>query len=1004
MAVVFVFLIVGLANAQLVINEGSNKNYPTVVDEDGDYEDWIEIYNSGNTVIDLFNYSLSDNSMPGEWKFPHQMIHPGEYILVLCSGKNRFATSAFTAVCHDTLYTPRTGWSVHYFTTPFYWDGFSNLIVNICTYNDYYTSNSIHQQSATSYNSSIIGAIDGGSACGLTGGGLVRQRPNIRFDAVAAGTGNLQNGPTDYPAPYGNWYWSARQQFLFRASELTAAGLGQGFIDSLAFEVLSTSPVTYSRIDLSLASTGLAELSAAFIPAEGNKNHTNFGISSGGETIKLYNPSNILISSLNVNCGQGIGVSTGAFPDASSIVRKFAHPTPGTTNNLSVPAVSYAGTPVFSVRGGVCSAPISVSITAPNTPGTDIYYTMDGSDPDTSSLLWSGTPIFIFQNTVLRARAFADGFIPGLTASASYLFNAGHVTPVISVMTDSDNLFGPSGMFDNPSLDLLKPASVEYFDSTASHNLIHSGRAGIMMDGGWAARSQPQRAFRINFDHGVLGDGPVFHRVIPDRPSRNQYGDFYLRNGSNNFLRLPYKDAAQVKMMGDGSYNYYAAWRPVSVYINGSYWGLYELREKTNIEMFNLAENASPGTVEILSSTSQYGFTLRAIEGSVASFHDAHDHFMQLDPADTSFWSRADRYFDLKYYNDYIIAQLWMDNVDWGFNYNNLKLYRSDATDYRWRYILTDLEYGLLPNDQPWIFNCYHNYLNQLINWPSSDPDNPHLNIWLRGIQNDRFRNYFINRFADLMNTLYLPSRLLAIDNSMFNQTVVEMANEYRRWGDPGDIPGQLNTFYQTHLLFQDELNCRPGQMRNHIQSEFGLPQQVDVSLDVHPSNSGHIVISTISPEVYPWSGVYFDGLPVSIEARALPGYQFSHWEGNGLITDTLSSVFLDTLEKSSVNFKAHFISSLAANNPAAATFSVFPNPSSDQIRIRFSCSVSKLEVLSIVDLPGRKYNLQFSHRGDNEYILDVSSLPGGYYIINFLADDGRSYNTSFVKVQYRGW
>jgi hypothetical protein len=45
---------------------------------------------------------------------------------------------------------------------------------------------------------------------------------------------------------------------------------------------------------------------------------------------------------------------------------------------------------------------------------------------------------------------------------------------------------------------------------------------------------------------------------------------------------------------------------------NSAYWGLYELREKTDAEMFALSENANPNTIGILSSPSQYGFTLRA--------------------------------------------------------------------------------------------------------------------------------------------------------------------------------------------------------------------------------------------------------------------------------------------------------------------------------------------------------------------------------------------------------
>ncbi len=130
--IVFITIAVLCTNVcfgQLVINEGSNKNYPTLLDEDGEYEDWIEIYNAGPTPIDLYNYSLSDNSNPGEWSFPHQIIQPNEYIIVFCSGKDRFASSPFTNVLTDSTFTPQTGWNTHHFTTPFYWDGVSNIVL-----------------------------------------------------------------------------------------------------------------------------------------------------------------------------------------------------------------------------------------------------------------------------------------------------------------------------------------------------------------------------------------------------------------------------------------------------------------------------------------------------------------------------------------------------------------------------------------------------------------------------------------------------------------------------------------------------------------------------------------------------------------------------------------------------------------------------------------------------------------------------------------------------------
>jgi len=333
---------------QLIINEGSNKNYSTIIDEDGDYEDWIELYNSGATAIDLFNYSLSDNSTPGEWVFPHQIIQPNQFILVFCSEKDRFSSSPFTNVLTDSTFTPQAGWNTHHFSTPFYWDGVSNIVLNYP-----------------------------GSACGFNGGSNAQQRPNIRFNSTTVGTGTVQNGYYDYPSAYSNWYEGARQQYLFTATELLAAGLSAGNIDSLAFDVIATCPTNFQLFELSLANTGINSLPPNFIPTAGNFNHSNFKISSNGETIKLYNPSNIQISSLNINCGPGYDVSTGRFPDASVTIKKFSGPTPGLSNNGSIPSDNYTMAPVLSVNSGIYTSAFSVNISDPNNPGANIYYTLE---------------------------------------------------------------------------------------------------------------------------------------------------------------------------------------------------------------------------------------------------------------------------------------------------------------------------------------------------------------------------------------------------------------------------------------------------------------------------------------------------------------------------------------------------------------------------------------------------------------------------------------------------
>lgn len=80
------------AAAQVVINEIMASNSTGITDEDGDHEDWIELYNTGSDAIDLTGYWLSDkDNEPDRWVFPALSIGPGEFLLVFASNKDRLS-------------------------------------------------------------------------------------------------------------------------------------------------------------------------------------------------------------------------------------------------------------------------------------------------------------------------------------------------------------------------------------------------------------------------------------------------------------------------------------------------------------------------------------------------------------------------------------------------------------------------------------------------------------------------------------------------------------------------------------------------------------------------------------------------------------------------------------------------------------------------------------------------------------------------------------------------
>lgn len=75
---------------RLVINEIMPANETTLVDEDGEFSDWIELYNGTATTIELGGFAITDEEEElDKWVFPNLSIEPGQFLILFASGKDR---------------------------------------------------------------------------------------------------------------------------------------------------------------------------------------------------------------------------------------------------------------------------------------------------------------------------------------------------------------------------------------------------------------------------------------------------------------------------------------------------------------------------------------------------------------------------------------------------------------------------------------------------------------------------------------------------------------------------------------------------------------------------------------------------------------------------------------------------------------------------------------------------------------------------------------------------
>lgn len=896
---------------QLVINEASNRNGTLIVDEDGDYESWIEIYNTGPSDVNLLNYGISDDSLNlFKWTLPDLNLESGEFLLLFASGKDRKPSGE---IDHwEQPINNETVWSyiVPDAATPVYWiqpaydvsvwatglasigygDGDDLTLIPTGSRSVYLRSTFNITDTSLIADALFSLDYDDGFVAYLNGN-------VIALNGFAAGSPayNALSGIDHEAAMY---YGGVPENFML-SEELIKTFLVEGD-NVLSVEVHNVTAGSSDITALPFFTFGIKspsilwedDLPDWFPTTTLSENlHTNFKINGEGETIFLTNTSGIIDDALFVNV-ETADHSIGCITDGAPTSGIFTAPTPGYSNTGTTYIGYTAGTAAILLDAGFYTGDQSIEILTPL--GTTVHYTLNGAIPTSLDPIYS-TPILIDTTTVIRARVFdaTGSLLPGKTSTNTFFINENITVPVISISTNSDNLYGGSGIFDNWWTDWKKLGFIEYFDSTNVNTFELN--VGFKVDGGaGGSRSLEQKSMRIEPGNDAYGDGTLEYPLLTRRPYIDEFETFYLRNGSNMSNVLPYKDAFMVRTT-EGTHNEHMAYEPVVVFINGEYWGLYELRNKIDEGYLQHAKGISSDDLDLLTLSYWYGLVLRTLSGSDSDFIAMRNYLGNYPtPEDADFYNIAGSLLDLENFTDYVLCQAFFANYDWP--YNNIKAWRDRAGDNKWKYAIIDVELGLgiggwsdaNANLLPGFFNTQE-YIEPLA----------------KLLQNPIYHDYFVNRYADLMNSTFLPERTLAMEDSIYQSVIPELPRQLVRWGY-GALPDQIATFNNYRVELRNDFEIRASKERTHVKSAFSLNGKVNITLACSPPEAGRIKISTLTIFDTPWTGVYFDGVPVQITAEPNTGYTFSNWGDSPFITDELLNSFISNIDDD-VTFTAYF-------------------------------------------------------------------------------------------------
>jgi len=649
-------------------------------------------------------------------------------------------------------------------------------------------------------------------------------------------------------------------------------------------------------------------------PANGDNLHTSFNLNREGESLALYNAGGGVVSSSLFEPKypeQKPNFSYGLHP-AGPGFWYLNPPTPGEPNIFSTatddPRLPLP-MPEVSPPGGMFNSPVSVSLVTQVLESV-IHYTRDGSVPTEQSPVYSepitfdslvGTPNGIsqiptspwwdppsgevFKANVLRARVFRDGEPPSNTVSHTYFVDPAmtsrYSVAVVSLITEASNLFDyytgiyvPGYHYDSRQCDpeacgnygergdeWERDGHIEYFDAHLDGGEPEVAASfaqdlGIRAHGGWS-RALPRKSVRL-YARSEYGE-PWMDYPFFGPEGRPSFKRLILYNSSGDSSDTLIRDVFAHDLVKNTNIDI-MDYRPIIVFFNGEYWGIHFLRERHDAFYLNDYYGVDPTDLDMI----HFWDRMWIDEGDADAYFALTDFLDSHDLSDPENYQVAADEINIANHITYYALEIFIDNRDWPEN--NQKFWRPRDGSRPWEWLFYDAD------------GAFHRSVNTNT-LREAAPDRQFALIFNRLLTSPQYREQFVTRFADLLNTRFSVEHTAARLEAISGEIAAEMPEYIARWRAPS-----LNGWYNEIDGLGDWLEQRPAIVRNHLIEYFNLSGTSVLTVEVNDPAAGSVAVNTIpSSEIsLPWSGTYFDGVPMTITAEPAPGRRFVRWQETG--------------------------------------------------------------------------------------------------------------------------
>ena len=513
---------------------------------------------------------------------------------------------------------------------------------------------------------------------------------------------------------------------------------------------------------LTVFCTGEANASAG----KGSTFYADFAISSGGETLILSDAEGTEIQRLELPAQYGC-VSYG-LPAGGGEYGYLEHATRGGKNDKK----AFPGRterPALETPGGFYRDEVLIRASAP--AGAELRYTTDGETPTGKSRVFPAEGLRIKKTAAVRIRAFREGEVSSETVSATYFVNDDPLTPIVSLISDDQYLFSSrtgiltkgTGSIPNYARGWEYPVNIEYFTQAGEPRI---NQMGTFTCSGHSARVNAQKSIAL-YARKAWGEDRFYFNPFPTREYES-YKSLLLRAANSDAYATRLRDIV-ASSLAEGQGILYQDHVVIQVYINGKYYGHYNLREKINKYFIAQYEGVTdPEEIDRIDILARTGTDQFLQNGDNTDWLALCEFCKKQDLNAPENLAHVEERLDIDSLYTHAAFEILLGNVD----FTNVRVYRVPGG--KWRMLLFDVEACWRGLERTPI-EYYIKPLNAKIQGFRHEPLNALLKV-------PAYREKFLRRVAELMETVFRWDQVEARFDQVIAQLEPILPRHISRW------------------------------------------------------------------------------------------------------------------------------------------------------------------------------------------------------------------------------